>query len=134
MRPSGFRKAEEMMLRLGAALTTLFILLGSAGAGADPPGGLAPAACPAWKTAVLAVRASDPEARLLEVVQGKAASQFLDLVNAMPPVSHVGGDRVAVVFAPDADAFLFVVGEHGCATGILQVPRQEIKKMAGVAI
>src|SRR6185437_7699925 len=77
MRPSGFRKAEEMMLRLGAALTTLFILLGSAGAGADPPGGLAPAACPAWKTAVLAVRASDPEARLLEVVQGKAASQFL---------------------------------------------------------
>ena len=122
------------MVRLGAALTAMFIVLGSAAAGADPPGGVPASSCPAWKTAVLAVRATDPQARLIEVVHGKEASQFLGLVNAMPPVSHIDGDRVAIVFAPDADAFFFVAGQHDCATGILQVPRQEIKKMAGVAI
>jgi hypothetical protein len=44
--------------------------------------------------------------------------------------------RVAVVFAPQDDGFIFVIGQfvigqQDCATAIMQVPRATIEQMTG---
>ena len=123
------------MVRVAAVLIAASILLGSAQTRAEPS--LTEAgtgsSCLSWKTAVLAARASDPRARVVDVMDGQTASAFLAYVNAIPPISHVGGDHVAVVFVPPADMFLFIIGEEECATGVVQVPRNEVQKMVGVS-
>ncbi|HZS84928.1 MAG TPA: hypothetical protein VFA50_18770 [Stellaceae bacterium] len=121
------------MVRACIILTTISILLGSNYSQAEPSITEAAPSCPSWKSVVLKARASEPAARLVDVMEGDTASAFLAFINEMPPASNVAGDHIAVVFAPATDRFLFIIGARNCATGIVQVPRAEIQKMIGTS-
>jgi hypothetical protein len=92
-----------------------------------PPG----PACLPWRTVVLSTKAADSRNALVEIMEGEEASSFLSFANSLPPVSHIDGNRVAVVFAPQDDGFIFVIGQQDCATAIMQVPRATIEQMTG---
>ena len=87
--------------------------------------------CLPWRTAVLSTKAADSRNALVNIMDGDEASKFLTFANSLPPASHVDGDHIAVVFAPQDDRFIFVVGRQGCATSILQVPRAAIEQLTG---
>ena len=90
------------------------------------------ASCMPFQRAVLDSKSLDPGARILQVADGKDAADLLAFINSLPPVSHVGGDQVAIVFEPQDDTFIFIVGESDCATGMLQVPRSAIAHLVGI--
>jgi predicted Zn-dependent protease len=92
------------------------------------------AACLPWRAAVLSAKAADSHNALVNVMEGAEASDFLSFANALPPTSHVDGNRVAIVFAPENDQFIFVVGQQNCATAIMQVPRAAIEQLTGSSV
>jgi hypothetical protein len=92
------------------------------------------AACLPWRAAVLSAKAADSHNALVNVMEGAEASDFLSFANALPPASHVDGNRVAIVFAPESDQFIFVVGQQNCATAIMQVPRAAIEQLTGPSV
>jgi hypothetical protein len=87
--------------------------------------------CLPWRAAVLSAKAADSRNALVNIMEGDEASNFLIFANSLPPASHVDGDRIAVVFAPQDDRFIFVVGRQDCATAIMQVPRAAIEQLGG---
>jgi hypothetical protein len=88
--------------------------------------------CMPFQRAVHDSKALDPGARLLNVADGSDATELIAFLNAVPPASNVDGDHVAIVFEPQEDTFLFIVGESDCATGMLQIPRRSIANLVGI--
>jgi hypothetical protein len=82
--------------------------------------------CLRWQTAVDALTASDATASV-DIVVGAEAQALIDILNSLPPASHVDGDHVAAVVKAHGDNLLFVVGERGCATAVVRVPVDTIK-------
>jgi hypothetical protein len=97
------------------------------------PAETAPACLP-WRAAVLSAKAADSRNALVNVMEGAEASDFLSFANSLPPASHVDGNRVAILFAPQNDQFIFVVGRQNCATAIMQVPRAAIEQATGPSV
>ena len=87
--------------------------------------------CLRWQTAVDALTASDGTASV-DILAGAEAQALLDVLNSLPPASHVGGDHVAAVVKAHDDNLLFVVGERGCATAVVRVPANTAKQARGI--
>jgi len=117
----------------------VLMLLGCA-ASADPHPGFEPPlaqidpGCLSWKAAMSTMRETDPEAAIVYVDEGRAARQILAFVNALPPASHAEGDRVAVLYLPRSDKFLFVIGEKSCLASVVQVPSEQLQRFVGMGI
>jgi hypothetical protein len=89
--------------------------------------------CMTWQSVIGATREADPNAEMVELVEGEDAQKIFAVLNAMPPVSNLGGDHIAIVFAPKRDQFLFIAGDRDCATGIVQIPRARLQRSIGVS-
>jgi len=130
--------AEGAMLRIG--LVAVFLLLGCAThddrqAWPPPAARLAPeAACLPWTSAVRTMEGADPRSSIVYVDEGDDARRLLTFVNAMPPISHAAGDRVAVIYAPSRQVFLFIVGQQRCLAAVVRVPAEQLERFVGTSI
>ena len=97
------------------------------------PAETAPACLP-WRAAVLSTKQANSHNALVNIMEGAEASDFLAFANSLPPASHIDGNRVAIVFAPQSDQYIFVVGQQNCATAIMQVPRVAIEQYTGKSV
>jgi len=127
------------MLRIG--LVAVLLLLLGCSSGGDPQRVPPPAAeiapgtaCLPWESAVRTMQGADPRAVIVYADEGDEARRLLTFVNAMPPVSHATGDRVAVVYEPRSELFLFVVGQRGCLASVVRVPTAQLARFVGTSI
>jgi hypothetical protein len=116
---------------LAAAVSSVAFI--SAGAGAQESPAAAPAgkSCMQWPAAMTAAQTSSPDAALVKVMEGNLASQFIQIVNEVPPVSDVAGDHVALFYRPQSGQFMIVVGQESCATHVLELPASVFERMVG---
>jgi hypothetical protein len=115
------------------AIALSSIALASAGACAQqgPVPTQAANTCLQWPAAMTAAQTSSPDASLVKVMEGNLASQFIQIVNEVPPVSDVSGDHVALFYRPQVGQFMIVVGHEGCATHVLELPASVFERMVG---
>jgi hypothetical protein len=121
-------------MRLDLISAAACLGLASCASAVDRPEVSATEECLAWQSVILATREADPNSEMIDLVEGSDAQQMLAALNSMPPVSHLGGDHIAIVFQPGDDRFLFIAGERGCATGIVQIPREALQQSMGITI
>jgi hypothetical protein len=127
------------MLRIGL-VAVLLLLLPGCSAGGDPQRAPAVAkaapgtACLPWESAVRTMQGADPRAAIVYADEGDEARRLLTFVNALPPVSHAKGDRVAVLYEPRSEIFLFVVGQRGCLASVVRIPTEQFARFVGTSI
>jgi len=109
-------------MRFGLAVAAACVVLMNC-AGADWPEAGRTEGCMTWQSVIGATREADPNAEMIKLVEGEDAQEIFAVLNAMPPVSNLGGDHIAIVFEPKRDQLLFIAGDRDCATGIVQIPR-----------
>lgn len=100
----------------------------------DSPPRAAASSCLPWSSAVRTMQDADPRSSLVYVDEGNDARRLLTFVNAMPPVSHATGDRVAVVYEPHPQVFLFIVGQRDCLASVVRVPAEQFEPFVGTSI
>ena len=88
-------------------------------------------ACLEWPVAMVAAQVNNPDASLLKVMDGSMASQFIQVVNQLPPASEFEGDHAALFFKAKADQFLVVIGQGGCARHVVELPAAIFARMVG---
>jgi hypothetical protein len=87
--------------------------------------------CLEWPVALVAARMSNPDAQLVKEMDGNMASDFVRLVNALPPVSGFDGDHVALFFRPGPEQFVAVIGHASCAKHVVELPAAVFARMVG---
>jgi hypothetical protein len=118
-------------MRFDLAVAACLVLTNCAGA--DRQGAGRTEGCMTWQSVIVATREADPNAEMVELVEGEDAQKIFAVLNAMPPISNLGGDHIAIVFEPKHDQFLFIAGDRDCATGIVQIPRARLQRSIGVS-
>ena len=87
--------------------------------------------CLEWPMALTAARMTNPDAQLVKEMDGSLASDFVRLVNALPPVSGFDGDHVALFFRPGAEQFVALIGHASCAKHVVELPAAVFARMVG---
>ena len=117
---------RKLLLAAAASLAV------ASGVGAEEPASAVPAnACLEWPVAMVAAQVNNPDASLVKVMQGSMASQFITVVNQLPPASEFTGDHAALFFKAKADQFLVVIGQGGCARHVVELPAAIFARMVG---
>src|SRR5689334_14125484 len=100
----------------------------------EPTQAQAANACLEWPVAMVAAQVNNPDASLVKVMDGSMAAQFIQVVNQLPPASTFAGDHAALFFKANADQFLVVIGEGGCARHVVELPAAIFARMVGMAV
>ena len=87
--------------------------------------------CLEWPMAMSAARMTSPDAQLVKEMDGNLASEFVRLVNSLPPVSSFDGNHVALFFKPRVEQFMADIGKDTCASHVVELPASVFAQMVG---